>query len=121
MSRERRGLSLRSLGQLAHRSKSHIHKLEAGLEAPTVDTARHLDRIPDAGGVLARLVDAPIDHAVEAGELRARVAATDVSNALLERIEQGVDDLASSYPTMAPADLLPLARRHLSYVVRLLH
>ncbi|EWM64935.1 hypothetical protein MCBG_02068 [Micromonospora sp. M42] len=71
--------------------------------------------------MLARLVDAPIDHAVEAGELPARVAATDVSNALLERIEQGVDDLASSYPTMAPADLLPLVRRHLSYVVRLLH
>ena len=92
----------------------------AGLKAPTVDTARHLDRILDAGGVLARLVDAPIDHAAEAGELRARVAASDVSNDMLERIEQGVDDLASSYPTMAPADLLPLVRRHLSYVVRLL-
>ena len=118
--RERRGLSLRSLGQLAHRSKSHLHELEAGLKAPTVDTARHLDRILDAGGVLARLVDAPIDHAAEAGELRARVAASDVSNDMLERIEQGVDDLASSYPTMAPADLLPLVRRHLSYVVRLL-
>ncbi|MGY4910374.1 helix-turn-helix domain-containing protein [Micromonospora aurantiaca (nom. illeg.)] len=118
--RERRGLSLRSLGQLAHRSKSHLHELEAALKAPTVDTARHLDRILDAGGVLARLVDAPIDHAAEAGELRARVAVSDVSNDTLERIEQGVDDLASSYPTMAPADLLPLVRRHLSYVVRLL-
>ncbi|MEW2541367.1 helix-turn-helix domain-containing protein [Micromonospora chalcea] len=118
--RERRGLSLRSLGQLAHRSKSHLHELEAGLKAPTVDTARHLDRILDAGGVLARLVDAPIDHAAEAGELRARVAASDVSGEVLERIEQGVDDLASSYPTMAPEDLLPLVRRHLAYVVRLL-
>ncbi|SCF33518.1 Helix-turn-helix domain-containing protein [Micromonospora purpureochromogenes] len=118
--RERRGLSLRSLGQLAHRSKSHLHELETGLKAPTVDTARHLDRILDAGGVLARLIDAPIDHAAEAGELRARVVASDVSKDVLGRIEQGVDDLASAYPTMAPADLLPLVRRHLAYVGRLL-
>lgn len=118
--RERRGLSLRSLGQLAHRSKSHLHELETGLKAPTVDTARHLDRILDAVGMLARLVDAPIDHAAEAGELLARVAASDVSREVLDRIEQGVDDLASAYPTMAPADLLPLVRRHLAYVGRLL-
>ncbi|WP_446213684.1 helix-turn-helix domain-containing protein [Micromonospora sp. IBSANI012] len=118
--RERRGLSLRSLGQLAHRSKSHLHELETGLKAPTVDTARHLDRILDAGGVLAGLIDAPIDHAAEAGELRARVIASDVSKDVLGRIEQGVDDLASAYPTMAPADLLPLVRRHLAYVGRLL-
>ncbi|MFY1622869.1 helix-turn-helix domain-containing protein [Micromonospora sp. WMMD735] len=118
--RQRRGLSLRSLGQLAHRSKSHLHELEAGLKAPTIDTARHLDRVLDAGGVLARLVDEPIDHAAEAGELRARIAASDVSRDVLDRIEQGVDDLASSYPTMTPADLLPLVRRQLSYVGRLL-
>lgn len=118
--RERRGLSFRSLGQLAHRSKSHLQELEAGIKAPTLDTARHLDRILGAGGVLARLVDAPIDHAAEAGELRARVAASDVSGEVLDRIEQGVDDLASSYPTLAPADLLPLVRRHLAVVRRLL-
>lgn len=118
--RERRGLSFRSLGQLAHRSKSHLQELEAGLKAPTLDTARHLDRILGAGGALARLVDAPIDHAAEAGELRARVAASDVSGEVLDRIEQGVDDLASSYPTLAPADLLPLVRRHLAVVRRLL-
>lgn len=118
--RERRGLSFRSLGQLAHRSKSHLQELEAGVKAPTLDTARHLDRILGAGGVLARLVDAPIDHAAEAGELRARVAASDVSGEVLDRIEQGVDDLASSYPTLAPVDLLPLVRWHLAVVRRLL-
>ncbi|MCN0154618.1 helix-turn-helix domain-containing protein [Salinispora arenicola] len=118
--RERRGLSLRSLGQLAHRSKSHLHELEAGLKASMVDTARHLDRVLGAGGVLARLVDAPVDHVAEAGELRARVAASDVSGDVLERIEQGTDDLASSYPTLTPVDLLPLVRRHLAYVGRLL-
>ncbi|SDY03973.1 Helix-turn-helix domain-containing protein [Micromonospora pattaloongensis] len=119
--REQCGLSLRSLGQLAHRSKSHLHELETGLKAPTVDTARHLDQILKARGELARLVDAPIDHAAEAAELRARVAASDVSRDVLDRIEQGVDDLASCYPTMAPADLLPLVRRHLAYVGRLLN
>ncbi|QGN49940.1 helix-turn-helix domain-containing protein [Micromonospora sp. WMMC415] len=118
--RERRGLSLRSLGQLAHRSKSHLHELEVGLKAPTLDTARHLDEVLDAGGALARLVEVPVDHAAEAAELRSRVAASDVSKDVIDRIEQGVDDLASAYPTAAPADLLPLVRRHLTYVVRLL-
>ncbi|GAB3942125.1 helix-turn-helix domain-containing protein [Micromonospora vulcania] len=118
--RERRGLSLRALGQRAHRSKSHLHELEAGLKAPTTDTARHLDQVLDAEGALARLVGAPVDHAAEAAELRLRVAASDVSNDVLVRIEQGVDDLASAYPTMAPMDLLPLVRRHLAYVGRLL-
>ncbi|WP_200216844.1 helix-turn-helix domain-containing protein [Micromonospora coerulea] len=118
--RERRGLSLRCLGQLAHRSKSHLHELEVGLKAPTTDTARHLDRVLNAEGALARLVDAPVDHAAEAAELRLRVAASDVGKEVLDRIEQSVDDLASAYPTMAPADLLPLVRRHLAYVGRLL-
>ncbi|MGN9776525.1 helix-turn-helix domain-containing protein [Micromonospora sp. H33] len=118
--RERHGLSLRSLGQLAHRSKSHLHELETGLKAPTLDTARHLDQVLDAGGSLARLVEVPVDHAAEAAELSLRVAASDVSRDVLDRIEQGVDDLASAYPTVAPADLLPLVRRQLAYVVRLL-
>ncbi|WP_442933686.1 helix-turn-helix domain-containing protein [Micromonospora sp. CPCC 206060] len=33
------GLSLRALGQLTHRDKSHLHDLETGAKAPTVHTA----------------------------------------------------------------------------------
>ncbi|MFI6242604.1 helix-turn-helix domain-containing protein [Micromonospora sp. NPDC050795] len=118
--REETGLSLRALAQLTHRGKSHLHELEVGSKAPTVDTAQHLDQVLNAGGALARLVTAPIDHEAEADDLLQRIAASDVSNHTLTRIEQGVDDLASLYPTTAPADLLPMVRQHLAYVGRLL-
>ncbi|MFI2710404.1 transcriptional regulator [Micromonospora sp. NPDC018662] len=81
--RASRGLSLRALGQLAHRAKSHLHDAEAN-------------------------------------ELLARVRASDVSAETLSRIETGVDDLASAYATTRPVDLLPMVRRHLAYVGRLL-
>ncbi|WFE34605.1 helix-turn-helix transcriptional regulator [Micromonospora sp. WMMD975] len=115
-----RGLSLRALGQLAHRGKSHLHDLETGAKAPTSETARHLDEILQAGGALVRLVGLPVDHDAEADELLARVRASDVSVETLSRIEAGVDDLASAYATTPPMDLLPMVRRHLAYVGRLL-
>ncbi|WBB77750.1 helix-turn-helix domain-containing protein [Micromonospora sp. WMMD882] len=115
-----RGLSLRALAQLTHRGKSHLHELETGEKAPTVETARHLDRVLDAGGSLVELVAAPVDHHAEADDLLARVRASDVSAETLARIEAAVDDLASAYPTTPPAELLPRVRRHLAYVVRLL-
>lgn len=118
--RAERGLSLRALGQLAHRGKSHLHDLETGAKAPTPETARHLDEVLRANGALACLVDQPVDHDAEAGELLARVRASDVSADTLTRIEMGVDDLASAYATTPPVDLLPLVRRQMAYVGRLL-
>ncbi|MEW2430821.1 helix-turn-helix transcriptional regulator [Micromonospora sp. NPDC047644] len=118
--REETGLSLWALAQLTHRGKSHLHELEIGSKAPTADTAQHLDQVLNAGGALARLVTAPIDHEAEADDLLQRIAASDVSNHTLTRIEQGVDDLASLYPTTAPTDLLPMVRQHLAHVGRLL-
>ncbi|WP_229705902.1 helix-turn-helix domain-containing protein [Micromonospora sonchi] len=118
--RTRHGLSLRALGQIAHRGKSHLHDLETGAKAPTPETARHLDEVLRAGGTLACLVDQPVDHDAEAGELLARVRASDVSAETLARIEASVDDLASAYATTRPVDLLPMVRRQLAYVGRLL-
>ncbi|GGM21597.1 helix-turn-helix domain-containing protein [Micromonospora yangpuensis] len=118
--RTARGLSLRALGQLAHRGKSHLHDLETGVKAPALETARHLDEVLEAGGALARLVGQPVDHDAEADELLARVRASDVSAETLTRIEASVDDLASAYATSRPVDLLPLVRRRLAYVGRLL-
>ncbi|MFF0318073.1 helix-turn-helix domain-containing protein [Micromonospora sp. NPDC005252] len=60
--REQAGLSLRALAQLTHRGKSHLHELENGSKAATFETARHLDQALNAGGRLARLVAAPVDH-----------------------------------------------------------
>ncbi|MEU4475260.1 helix-turn-helix transcriptional regulator [Micromonospora sp. NPDC023888] len=118
--RTNQGLSLRALGQLAHRGKSHLHDLETGTKAPTPETARHLDEVLRAGGALMRLVDEPVDHDTEAGELLARVRVSDVSAETVARIEAGVDDLASAYATTLPLELLPLVRRQLAYVGRLL-
>ncbi|MEU8116387.1 helix-turn-helix transcriptional regulator [Micromonospora sp. NPDC048947] len=118
--RTSKGLSLRALGQLAHRGKSHLHDLETGAKAPTPDTARHLDEVLRADGALVRLVDQPVDHDAEAGELLARVRASDVSAETLVRIEAGVDDLASAYALSRPVELLPRVRRQLAYVERLL-
>ncbi|MEV5206894.1 helix-turn-helix transcriptional regulator [Micromonospora sp. NPDC053740] len=118
--RTSKGLSLRALGQLAHRGKSHLHDLETGAKAPTPDTARHLDEVLRADGALVRLVDQPVDHDAEAGELLARVRASDVSAETLVRIEAGVDDLASAYALSRPFELLPRVRRQLAYVERLL-
>lgn len=115
-----RGLSLRALGQLAHRGKSHLHDLETGVKAPTPETARHLDEVLQAGGALVRLVGQPVDHGAEADDLLARVRASDVSAKTITRIEAGVDDLASAYATARQVDLLPMVRRHLAYVGRLL-
>ncbi|WP_091653769.1 helix-turn-helix domain-containing protein [Micromonospora pallida] len=115
-----RGLSLRALGQLTHRGKSHLHELETGAKAPTFDTARHLDRVLNAGGTLIAFVTAPVDHQAEADDLLARVRASDVSAETLARLEAAVDDLASAYPTTPPAELLPRVRRHLAYVSLLL-
>ncbi|WBB51697.1 helix-turn-helix transcriptional regulator [Verrucosispora sp. WMMA2044] len=118
--RTRQGLSLRALGRLAHRGKSHLHDLETGTKAPTPETARHLDEVLRAGGSLACLVHQPVDHDAEAGELLARVRASDVSTETLARIEAGVENLASAYATTRPVDLLPRVRKQLAYVGRLL-
>ncbi|MCX4389014.1 helix-turn-helix domain-containing protein [Micromonospora peucetia] len=115
-----RGLSLRALGQLAHRGKSHLHDLETCAKAPTPETARHPDDVLQAGGALARLVGQRVDHDDEADDLLARVRASDVSAETLTRIEASVDDLASPYATTRPVDLLPMVRKHLAYVGRLL-
>lgn len=47
--------------------------------------------------------------------------ASDVSVGTLERLEAAVDDLATRYASTPPHELLPIVRRHLSYVGRLLN
>lgn len=56
----------------------------------------------------------------EALELAQRVAASDVSNETLSRLEGIVDELAIKYPNTPPQQLLGPVRRHVSYVMRLL-
>lgn len=57
---------------------------------------------------------------IDAMELSRRAAASDVGNETLDRLDTAVDDLASAYPKVPPAQLLERVRRHLEYVTRLL-
>lgn len=61
-----------------------------------------------------------VDNELEALELARRVAATDVTEETLTVLEMTVDELASAYPRIPPAELLARVRRHLGYVSQLL-
>ncbi|SDG66534.1 hypothetical protein SAMN05421505_106183 [Sinosporangium album] len=61
-------------------------------------------------------IEAAGDDELEAMELARRVAASDMGEETLERLEMAVDDLAVAYPRTPPAELLQRVRRHISYV-----
>ncbi|MET9344603.1 hypothetical protein ABZX22_43020, partial [Nonomuraea sp. NPDC003804] len=56
---------------------------------------------------------------IDSLELARRVAASDVGDATLERLELVVDELAMAYPRTPPEVLLTRTRRHLAYVSQL--
>ncbi|MET8146208.1 helix-turn-helix transcriptional regulator [Sphaerisporangium sp. NPDC005288] len=60
------------------------------------------------------------DDEINALELAQCVAASDVGNETLERLELVVDDLATAYPSTPPDELLPRIRKHLTYAMSLL-
>jgi transcriptional regulator with XRE-family HTH domain len=60
------------------------------------------------------------DDELAAIELARRVAATDVGDETLTRLELAFDDLAMAYPVTPPAELLERLRQHLSYIGTLL-
>jgi DNA-binding XRE family transcriptional regulator len=64
-------------------------------------------------------LDDPSDEEA-AVELARRVAASDIGDETLTRLELIVDDLATKYPVTPPAELLVRLRRHLSYVSTLM-
>lgn len=61
----------------------------------------------------------PNDDEQAAIELARRVAASDVSDETLTRLEQAVDELATVYPSSQPQELLGRVRTYLSYVTTL--
>ncbi|TQM15609.1 helix-turn-helix domain-containing protein [Pseudonocardia kunmingensis] len=63
---------------------------------------------------------APLDDEIEALEMARRAEASDVGEGTLVRLERAVDDLAGSYATAQPAELLHRTRLHLRYVAQLM-
>jgi DNA-binding XRE family transcriptional regulator len=80
----------------------------------TAQQAPHLDAV----GLHTAAEDS--DDEVEAIELARRVAASDVGDATITRLEPVVDDLAQLYLTDPPSEALLRTRRHLRYVTGLL-
>jgi transcriptional regulator with XRE-family HTH domain len=126
--RTRGGLSLRDLAD-AGISKSYVSELETGRKRATPEIAAALDRALCAGGSLVALVDVsephsnrpiPADDEQHAIELARRVAASDVGEETLRRLESAFDDLATRYSVTPPGELLGRVRRHLVYVADLL-
>jgi transcriptional regulator with XRE-family HTH domain len=72
--------------------------------------------VPPAGAVC----DPVADDEQDALELARRVAASDVGEETLRRLEWAVDDLAIRYSVTPPAELLPRVRQHVAYVAGLL-
>jgi transcriptional regulator with XRE-family HTH domain len=126
---EERGMSTRTVARAVPCDPGYVSKLATGAKHPSPGMARRLDEILHADGELAALggtttgripvVPAPGDE-VSALELARHAAASDVGGATLGRLEQGVDDLAVSYPGTPPAELLVRIRGYLGYVIGLL-
>ncbi len=127
---ETRGLGVRELARLVPCNPGHISNLRSGKARPSPELAADLDRVLDADGTLAgharrthRAVvtdSATADDEIAALEFARRAEASDVGNIVLEQLELTLDDLATAYPGMPPADLLGRVRIHLGYVSRLL-
>jgi transcriptional regulator with XRE-family HTH domain len=116
-----RGYSFRRLAERTYYGKSYVHDLATGRKAPTAETAHRLDEALGAGGELAALaVFVNGADEVDAVDLARRIEASDVSTETLDQLEAAFDDIASAYTTTPPELLLPLARKHIGYVARLL-
>jgi transcriptional regulator with XRE-family HTH domain len=124
------GMSFRDFGTI---SRSYVQELESGRKRPTPEIAEALDRALSAGGTLAALVSVHVgptpisapgptvdDDEIDALDLARRVAASDVGEETVTRLELMVDDLATRYSVTPPAELLHRTRRYLTYTASLL-
>ena len=130
-----RGLGVRELARMVPCNPGHISNLRSGKAQPSPELAETLDDRLDAGGTLCALapVHAPrrrrdgaawdgsaADDEIAALDLGRRAEASEVGTGTVERLELVVDDLATAYPGIPPADLLGRVRGYLGYVGRLL-
>lgn len=114
--RRSKGVSLRALAEKVNYSKTYLSDIERGLRPATEDLAARSDSALGARGALAALL-LPDDAT---RDLADRVAATDVSEASLRRLEDVVEQLAVDYSSTSGHLLLPVAQRHVGYVAKLL-
>ncbi|NKY52380.1 helix-turn-helix domain-containing protein [Nocardia vermiculata] len=115
--REAAGISLSAMAALTHYSKPLLGMLETGQRRIGPD---HVRAYADTLGIGSTLFNEPEDGAQAAAEWIARAAASDIGGGTLDHLESAVDDLAASYPTTPPRELLERIRRNLGYAGRLM-
>jgi Helix-turn-helix domain len=127
-----RGTGVRALARTVPCGAALISRLASGKQQPSLEIAKRLDDVLQAGGDLARLAARPVvalspalphgdaDDEIAALELARRAAASDVGSAVVERLELAVDELAIAYPGTPPAALLERVHTYLRYTSQLI-
>lgn len=115
--REAAGLSLASLAARTHYSKALLGMLETGQRRVRPE---HVTAYAEALGIGSILFVEPTDGERAAAEWMQRATASAIGGDTLDRLESAVDELAASYPTTPPAELLVRICQHLGYAGRLM-
>jgi len=125
-----RGIGVRALARRIHCDPALISRLAAGKQNPSPKIAQLLDDALGTGGTLAgsppstppaaAQPEVARDDELAAIEVSRRASSTSVGEVTVGRLEQAVDDLAVSYPHLAPGVLLQRVRGYLDYTTGLL-
>jgi transcriptional regulator with XRE-family HTH domain len=125
-----RGIGVRALARRIHCDPALISRLAAGKQNPSPKIAQLLDDALGTGGTLAgsppstppaaAQPEVALDDELAAIEVSRRASSTSVGEVTVGRLEQAVDDLAVSYPHLAPGVLLQRVRGYLDYTTGLL-
>ena len=125
-----RGIGVRALARRIHCDPALISRLAAGKQNPSPKIAQLLDDALGTGGTLpgsplltppaAAQPEVALEDELAAIEVSRRASSTSVGEVTVGRLEQAVNDLAVSYPHLAPGVLLQRVRGYLDYATGLL-
>lgn len=112
------GKSLRGAAKELHYDVAYLSRVLNGKQAPSSELTQAINEYL---GLSLEVEDSGThDDEMDAWELARRAQASDVGNAILERLERAFDGLAMAYPRAKPEDLLRQVRKHSAYVGKLL-
>jgi transcriptional regulator with XRE-family HTH domain len=119
-----RGISLHEAARLTHYDVSYLSKVVNGHKPGSRGLAAALDKVLNADGRLAALVNGHDRRGgisdIELIELARRAETSDVGSNTLGLLTAAVDRMCRDYPVAHSADLSARAAGHLAYVTKLL-
>ncbi|MGW5053541.1 helix-turn-helix domain-containing protein [Actinokineospora sp. NPDC004072] len=116
------GALISAFGELRAAIAAHQADAHAG-ELARARAQADAWRSPTSGGAGGGVPVVGVEHDADlmlAWELARRVAATDVTAAVLDRLESAFDELAMAYPVTPPAELLVRVRQYVGYTMSLM-